>query len=65
MKNVEQFPFFVMLHHPNGGALPMVDDNEDVVFYDSKTHAISDAKANPLGGNYGFEIFEIGYGDTI
>ena len=55
--------FFVMLLHPNGNWFPMASDDEgSMAFYSSEMEAMEDASANPLGENYGYEIFELGSG---
>lgn len=57
--------YFVMLLFPNGNPSPMMDgeiDGESVAFYPSYEAAEIDASQNPVGSNYGFEIFRIGSG---
>lgn len=55
--------YFVILNHPNGGVVPMVKNDEaDLAMFESETEAMVCASDNPLGENYGFEIFELGGG---
>lgn len=64
MKDAEQYPFFVMLHHQNGGVLIMTDQLGDPAMYKSESKARSDALRSPLGENFGYEIFKIGHGES-
>ena len=64
MKDKEQYPFFVMLHHPNGGALVMVDDYDNPALFESKEDAKKAAKSSSLGFSFGYEIFELGWGEN-
>lgn len=50
--------YFVMLQHPTGGYVPMINSDGDIALYDTEEEAREEAKANPLGENYGFEIFQ-------
>ena len=54
--------FFVMLNHPNPSvpAVPLVDDDGDVVFFDDRGGACFAAESSYLGDGYGFEVFELG-----
>ena len=54
--------FFVMLNHPNPSvpAVPLVDDEGDVVFFDDRGHACFAAEESSLGEVYGFEVFQLG-----
>ena len=54
--------FFVMLKHPNPSvpAVPLVDDDGDVVFFDDRGHACFAAEESSLGEVYGFEVFQLG-----
>jgi hypothetical protein len=49
--------FFVMLNHPNGGIVPMVDDDEDLATFDTVEEAESAARNSSLGDACGFEVF--------
>jgi len=55
--------FFVMMSNQKGDhAQPMVDENEDVAFWDSAAGASEAARANPFAVAFGYEIFERGSG---
>ena len=54
--------FFVMLNHPSGGIVPMVDENEDLATYDTEEDARDAANNSFLGDACGFEIFKRGCG---
>jgi hypothetical protein len=56
-------PYFVILNHPNGHYMPMVDINENLVMFDSEMAAIVAGNKNMLG--FGFEVFELGGGVYI
>lgn len=59
------FTFFVMLNHPNGRYIPMTYSHDDsVCFYLTEEEARTEAKKSMLGETYGYEIFEIGRGET-
>ena len=54
--------FFVMLNHPNPKvpAVPLVDEDGDIVFFDDSGAAYYAAEMSSLGEVYGFEVFELG-----
>lgn len=56
--------YFVMLNHPseNIPAIPMVDDNNNTIFFDELELAQKSAEQSFLGDCYGFEVFELGNG---
>ena len=56
--------FFVMLSTQSGGATPMTGDDDEVAFYPTEDAARQDAAANPLGAHFGYEIFQLGTGET-
>ena len=62
MKDAEQYPFFVILHHPSGGILPMIDEYDELALYETFDEAADAAENNILGQNIGYEIFEAGWG---
>ncbi len=51
--------FFVILNHPSGGSVPMVDD---LATFDSEVEARDAAMDTFLGQNCGFEVLERGAG---
>lgn len=50
--------YFVMLRHPNGFPLPIVDDNENTILYDSRKEANEAGNSTSLGEVYGFEVYK-------
>ena len=57
--------YFVMLNHPNKNiqAMPMVDENENIAWFESEESARETAYGTQLGHAYGFEIFQLGHGE--
>jgi hypothetical protein len=55
-------PYFVILNHPNGHYMPMVDDDGNLAMFCSETLAIVAGNENMLGSSFGFEVFELGGG---
>lgn len=56
-------PYFVILNHPNGSVMPLVEnDEQDLMMFESERKATICASDNPLGENFGFEVFELGNG---
>ena len=56
-------PYFVILNNPCGDVIPMIkNDVGDLMMFESEIEAIAKAEDNPLGSNYGFEVFELGGG---
>jgi hypothetical protein len=53
--------FFVMLNTQNGGYTPMMGDDE-IAKYTTFEAAAEAAEDNPLGENFGYEVFQIGCG---
>jgi hypothetical protein len=65
----KSLPFFVMLNHPSctGNYLPMEcgDGSEfGLARFATQKEAETAAKNSVLGGLYGFEVFQIGYGEV-
>lgn len=57
-------PFFVMLNWQNGrGAMPLVEDNDDVAFYATLEEAREAAENHDACRAFGYEIFERGTGE--
>ena len=56
-------PYFIMLWLQNGeGGMPIVDENDNVMFYASEKEAQDDMKDHSYAQAYGFAIFEMGTG---
>ena len=47
-------PYFVILNHPNGHYMPMVDDDENLAMFDSEISAIVAGNDHMLGSSFGF-----------
>ena len=62
MSDYNKGNYFVMLTCQNGGIAPMMCC-EEIATYDSVDEAIESAMNNPLGINFGFEVFEVGMGE--
>lgn len=58
-------PYFVILHCQRGAVAPMVDENNDLAMYSTVEEACSDARQNPLGAHFGFEVHEVGAGECF
>lgn len=57
--------YFVILNHPNGSYMPMTTgENGDLATFASEEEAVAAGSDNPLGAEYGFEVFERGTGTT-
>jgi len=56
--------FFVILTTQSGDYTAMVDDEGDLATFYTKEEARYSALNNVLGENFGYEIFERGYGDS-
>jgi len=57
--------FFVVLYTQNGGYTPLVSgEYGDIAKYQTEDEARTAAQNNMLGETFGFEIFEIGMGET-
>ena len=56
-------PYFVILNHQNPDIhLPLVDDDDQMMFFESENFAIAAAEGSMLGSAFGFEVFELGSG---
>ena len=59
-------PFFVILNHPSctGNYTPMDcgDNDFELARFATKEEAEDAARNSVLGGNFGYEVFEIGCG---
>jgi len=52
--------FFVILYHPNGSYLPLVDNDNELLFFETAEGADTAAKSSLLGSEFGWETFEMG-----
>jgi hypothetical protein len=51
--------FFVILNHPNGGVVPLVDEEgEQVATFDTADDAAEAVQENALGRAYGGKVFD-------
>ena len=56
--------FFIMLYNQKGDrAMPITDEDDNVVFFESLEAAKEAMKNNPYAEAFGFEIFELGTGE--
>lgn len=54
-------PYFVMLSTQRGGALPLMVD-EEMGFFTTIREAKDAAESTVFGREFGYEVFELGYG---
>lgn len=54
--------FFVMLNTQRGGITPLVEENGELAVFPDEDAARDAANRNTLGGHFGFEIFQRGFG---
>jgi hypothetical protein len=54
--------FFVMLYHPNGSFVPLVEEDNEMMFFGTVKEADDHAKASCLGSEFGYETFQMGEG---
>lgn len=58
-------PFFVMIYNQKGThASPLIDERDEVVFFASTEEALEEMKDHIYAQAMGFEIFEMGTGET-
>lgn len=50
--------YFVMIRYPKGFPIPLVDEKEDIVLFDSREEAENLANKTLMGPVYGFEVYE-------
>ena len=58
--------FFVILNHPKCAPLIMTDTysrGEDIAWFYTYESAKAAAQDNDLGNTFGYEIFQLGYGE--
>lgn len=58
--------FFVMLEHPSPAvpAMVLVNDGEEIAFFDTAEAAREAADFSLLGERFGYELFELGTGES-
>lgn len=54
--------FFIMMYHPNLKAIPIIDEDENVLFFSTEDEAREVADNHDGCINLGYEIFEMGNG---
>ena len=64
MTNQNTGNFFVILSTPDGSYIPMMFDDCDIAKFETIEAARECAQDNPFGEWFGYEIFEIGRGDS-
>jgi len=52
-----------MINNQKEGATPIVDENEDVIFFETMEEAKEVAKNHLACQAFGYEIFELGMGE--
>lgn len=56
--------YFVILYCQNGRITAMMDESGDeMAIFGTREAAVDAGKNNPLGANFGFEIYEAGTGE--
>jgi len=50
--------YFAMIRHQKGHPMPLVDEQEDVVLFDSREAAEDAAKRTLMGETFGYEVYE-------
>lgn len=51
-----------MLYHPNGSFVPLVEEDNEMMFFGTVKEADDHAKASCLGSEFGYETFQMGEG---
>lgn len=54
--------YFVMLDHPSGAIVPLTTEDNEVAIFANVRDARIAAMREPLGVQFGYEIFEVGTG---
>ena len=49
--------YFIMLDHPNGYPLPVIDDDENTMLWDTEKDASEWAYESDFAQSFGYEIF--------
>ena len=55
--------YFVMLNHPNGGFVPLMENDEDMSTFETDQDARNGADGTCIGPIFGYEVFQMGTGD--
>jgi hypothetical protein len=56
-------PYFIMMYSQDGStAMPIIEENGDVTFFETEEEARELAKEHHFCFNFGYEIFEMGTG---
>lgn len=50
--------YFAMIRHQKGHPMPLVDENEDVMLFDTEEEAAAAAKRTLMGETFGYEVYE-------
>jgi hypothetical protein len=54
--------FFIMMYNQKEGAIPIIDENQNVVFFETEEEARKAVKDHYFCQQLGYEIFELGMG---
>ena len=65
MMDVEHPRFIVLLRHPNGIWLPLVDEDDNPLGFESEDHARRVAETNSLADAYGALIIDTDDGAEV
>lgn len=57
--------YFVTLNHPNGGVVPLMDENDQVATFDSHEQAVAGLESNTLGAKRGGTIYNTEEDGTV
>lgn len=53
-------PYFIMLYNPNGeGATPLTDEDDGVMFFETKEEALEAGNDSRYAQTFGYEIFNM------
>ncbi len=55
--------FFAVIHVPKGKVMPIVDENDNVVMFDTLEDAIEVVAGHPPAEAFGYDIFQKGKGE--
>jgi len=55
----EEKEWFVMLNLQKQGVTPLVNDDDEVMLFETEEEAEERAETNPLGKSFGFEVHNI------
>lgn len=54
--------YFVMVFFSDGNYTPLMENDDNIAKFETREAAQKCAEENPLGENFGYEIFDIGCG---